>query len=95
MKHAVIVGHPDPHSFTMSLARSYADTVSALRQTCTTHDLYRIDFDPRLKLPEMPNRVQWAPAADVHAERQLIYDADVFAFIYPLWFNAPPAIIKG
>ena len=25
----------------------------------------------------------------------MLADVDVFAFIYPLWFNAPPAILKG
>ena len=29
------------------------------------------------------------------AEREQIADADVFAFVYPFWFNAPPAILKG
>ena len=28
-------------------------------------------------------------------ERALLADADVFAFVYPLWFNGPPAILKG
>jgi NAD(P)H dehydrogenase (quinone) len=29
------------------------------------------------------------------AERAAVADADVFVFVYPLWFNAPPAILKG
>ena len=28
-------------------------------------------------------------------ERARIEAADVYALIYPLWFNAPPAILKG
>jgi NAD(P)H dehydrogenase (quinone) len=95
MKHALIVGHPDPNSFTMAMAHRYAQTVSALGHSHVTRDLYRLDFDPRMKLSELADRPTWSPAPDAEAERQAIGDADVFAFFYPLWFNSPPAIIKG
>jgi NAD(P)H dehydrogenase (quinone) len=29
------------------------------------------------------------------AERALLKSCDVFAFVYPLWLNTPPAILKG
>ena len=32
---------------------------------------------------------------DSVALRALLADADVFALIYPLWLNSPPAILKG
>ncbi|MDZ4775691.1 MAG: NAD(P)H-dependent oxidoreductase [Alphaproteobacteria bacterium] len=95
MKHAIIVGHPDQTSFTMALAQTYGAAVSALGHEFLMRDLYRMDFDPRLKRTEMPGREGWTPAADVVAERQMLQDVDVFAFVYPLWFNAPPAIVKG
>lgn len=95
MKHAIIVGHPDPNSFTLAMAKTYAETVAALGHTHVTRDLYRLDFDPRLKLSELPDRPIWSVAPDAETERALIRDADVFAFIYPLWFNTPPAIVKG
>jgi NAD(P)H dehydrogenase (quinone) len=95
MKHAIIVGHPDSNSFTMAIARTYAATASSLGHSQVTRDLYRLEFDPCLRLSEMPDRPDWQTAPDVAAERQHIHDADVFAFIYPLWFNSPPAIVKG
>jgi NAD(P)H dehydrogenase (quinone) len=95
MKHAIIVGHPDPHSFTLAMAQTYATTISRLGHSHVMRDLYRLDFDPRLKLSELPDRPIWEAAPDAEAERKLIRDADVFAFIYPLWFNSPPAIVKG
>jgi NAD(P)H dehydrogenase (quinone) len=52
-------------------------------------------FDPLLKASERPDAPSHAPGADVAAERALLDDADVFAFVYPLWFNAPPAMLKG
>jgi NAD(P)H dehydrogenase (quinone) len=95
MKHAIIVGHPDPNSFTIAMAGAYAAAVATLGHSCIVRDLYRLEFEPRLKLSEMPTRPAWAPAPDVEAERQALKDADVFAFIYPFWFNSPPAIVKG
>lgn len=95
MKHALIVGHPDLDSFTMRMAGAYAASVEALGHTHVTRDLYRLDFEPRLQRSELPHRLNSAPAPDVVAERALLRDADVFAFIYPLWFNSPPAIVKG
>jgi len=95
MKHALIVGHPDPESLTMAMVARYAQTVTALGHAHIVRDLYRMDFDPRLKLTEMPDRPIWSTSPDAAAERELLKDVDVFAFIYPLWFNSPPAIVKG
>jgi NAD(P)H dehydrogenase (quinone) len=95
LKHAVIVGHPDPGSFTQSMVKRYEACMSAHGHEVVIRDLYKLDFDPRLGLAEMPDRPNWSPAPDVMVERKLLEDADVFAFIYPLWFNSPPAIIKG
>jgi NAD(P)H dehydrogenase (quinone) len=79
----------------MAMAETYAAAVSRLGHTSITRDLYRLDFDPKLKISELPDRPIWSTAPDAEAERAHICDADVFAFIYPLWFNSPPAIIKG
>lgn len=94
MKHAVIVGHPRLESFTMAVAQAYCETVRARGGEVVLRDLYRLDFDPRLQATEMPGE-GLAPAAEVRAERAAIGDAEVFCFVYPLWFYGPPAIIKG
>lgn len=95
MKHAVIVGHPDPGSFNLTIARHYCESVQAKGQQAILRDLYRIGFDPVLKNEELPAPGKARAAEDVRKERSVIGDADVFTFVYPLWFNAPPAMIKG
>ena len=95
MKHAVIVGHPDPASFTMAMAKRYADCLTARGHEIILRDLYDMKFEPRLGLAEMPSRQDWAPGSDIVDERLVLAGVDVFAFIYPLWFNSPPAIVKG
>jgi len=95
MKHALIVAHPKERSLAMAMARRYADTAERLGHKVVIRDLYRMGFDPVLKASELPSGARVTPAPDVIDERQLLGDADVFAFFYPLWFNAPPAILKG
>lgn len=95
MKHAVIVAHPNARSLSMAIADRYAQAVGRLGHTASIRDLYRMDFDPRLKASELPGAPGFGPAPDVAAEREAIGDADVFVLVYPFWFNAPPAMIKG
>lgn len=95
MKHALIVAHPNPGSFNLAMARAYETAVQAQGDVVVLRDLYRLNFDPRLAAGEIPSPGGFAPGADVLAERAQIGDADVFAFVYPLWFNAPPAMLKG
>jgi NAD(P)H dehydrogenase (quinone) len=95
MKHAVIVAHPNPHSLNAAIARTYAEAVQALGHEAVVRDLYRMDFDPRLKAEEIAGPQAPQFGSDVLAERKVLADRDVFCFVYPLWFNAPPAMLKG
>jgi NAD(P)H dehydrogenase (quinone) len=94
-KHAIIVAHPNAQSFNMSVATHYRESVEKLGCKTVTRDLYRSNFQPALHDGEIPRPAGFAPEADIVAERALIADAGVFAFIYPLWFNVPPAILVG
>jgi NAD(P)H dehydrogenase (quinone) len=95
MKHAIIVAHPNADSFSLTMARAHQSAAERLGAVTILRDLYRINFDPRLSDAEIPRPSGFAPAEDVKVERSLIGDADVFVFVYPLWFNAPPAMLKG
>lgn len=94
-RHAVIVAHPAADSFTMAVARAYCDAVSAHGQAVVLRDLYRLGFDPVLKAAERPSGGAFTPAADVAAELEQLSGSDIFVLIYPIWFGAPPAMIKG
>ena len=95
MKHAVILAHPDPKSLNAAIARTYAEAVRGLGDEVVERDLYAMRFDPCLKAAEIPGPKPPRFRADVVRERVQLEDVDVFAFVYPLWFNAPPAILKG
>jgi NAD(P)H dehydrogenase (quinone) len=95
MRHVVVLAHPDAGSFNAAVAGAYAAAVQAASHEATLRDLYRLGFDPRLRASELPWRGDFAPGADVLVERAAIEPADVVVFVYPLWFNAPPAMLKG
>jgi NAD(P)H dehydrogenase (quinone) len=95
MQHAVIFCHPRANSFTASVADAYARAAAALGQKVVKRDLYGMGFDPCLKAGEMPLSTDFTPGGDVIKERAILADCDVFALVYPLWLNAPPAMLKG
>ncbi|MGC8533965.1 MAG: NAD(P)H-dependent oxidoreductase [Rhizomicrobium sp.] len=95
MKIALIAAHPDPESFTLSVARTVREAASARGHSVELRDLYAMDFEPRLKASEIVGRPGFGPAPDVSAERTRLADAGAFIFVYPFWINAAPAILKG
>jgi len=95
MRHVVVLAHPDPRSFNAAIANAYVGAVRAASHQAELRDLYRLGFDPRLQAQELPWHDGFAPGADAAAERAILAGADVIAFVYPLWFNAPPAMLKG
>ena len=95
MKHAVIVAHPSQNSFVMTIATAYRDAVAERKHDAILRDLYRADFDPRLREDELAWARDFRTHPDVAAERHVLGDVEVFALFYPLWLNAPPAMLKG
>ncbi len=92
---AVIVAHPRKRSFTVAMSEAFASAARAAGAEVIERDLYRLRFDPRLRADEMPDHLGAVVRPDVAREREAIAGADIFAFFYPLWFNATPAMMKG
>jgi NAD(P)H dehydrogenase (quinone) len=95
MKHAVIVAHPESQSLTCAAAHAYATAARSFGHEVVLRDLYRMHFDPCLRAGEIPKASGYACGHDVGVERALLDSVDVFSFVYPFWFNAPPAMLKG
>ncbi|RYD21902.1 MAG: NAD(P)H dehydrogenase [Lysobacteraceae bacterium] len=94
-RHAVILCHPDPHSFNHAVATAYCDAVRVAGQDVVIRDLYALAFDPVLKADERPTVESPVRCPDVTRELDLITGSDVFVLIYPIWFGSPPAMMKG
>lgn len=95
MKHAIILAHPARKSLNAAIAEAYGEALERLGHEVVVRDLYAMRFDPCLKAAEIPGSKAPKFRADVLRERELLAEVDVFALVYPFWFNAPPAILKG
>jgi len=95
MLHSVILAHPKADSFGAAVARAYMEAVEAIGHEADLRDLYRMGFDPCLKEDEIPAEAGFRARDDVTAERARLDLADVVVLVYPLWFNGPPAMLKG
>jgi putative NADPH-quinone reductase len=97
MRVLIVHSHPSPGSF----SRHLADTAeNALRQA--GHDVTVIHLDDEGFRPAMSaaERLAYetdAPILDPDVARHaaLIADCDALLFVYPTWWAAPPAIMKG
>ncbi|WP_166242274.1 NAD(P)H-dependent oxidoreductase [Paenibacillus turpanensis] len=88
----VIIGHPDPESYCAALARAYEEGAIESHAQVRTIDLASIQFDPNLKYGY---RQRTELEQDLKEAQELIRWADHLVFVYPTWWGAMPAILKG
>jgi putative NADPH-quinone reductase len=87
----VVLGHPDPLSYNQALFEAYLSGVGQ-RLEVETLQLGQLDFDPvlrhgyRQRMPEDPV---------ITRSQQLVAWADHLVLIYPCWWSATPALLKG
>ena len=94
-RHVIVVAHPNPNSFVATIAEAYRETVEACGQEAIVRDLYALKFDPVLKDSERPGPELYSAAPDVRAELDVVAGCEALVLVYPIWFGAPPAILKG
>lgn len=88
----IIQGHPDSESFCSALSGAYREGASGNQAHIRELDLSRIEFNPNLK-HGYRQRTELEPVL-VEAQ-ELIRWADHLVFVYPTWWGAMPAILKG
>jgi len=93
--HLVILCHPRHDSFNAAVARRYCAAVEQGGQEAILRDLYDIRFDPLLRSEELPGTAAFFQSPHVAYELDMLARADVIVMIYPIWFGAPPAMLKG
>ena len=88
----VVLGHPDSESFCAALARSYAEGAMASGAEVTSIDISGLKFDPVL---HKGYRVIQELEPDLVMVQEKIKGADHIVFVYPTWWGAMPALLKG
>jgi putative NADPH-quinone reductase len=96
----VISAHPSPDSFIGTLREEVLAEISQLGHDVRHHDLYAEEFNPVFSSYERLNHV-----ADIHEKLRQLPDlkphvediqwAQALVLVYPTWWSAQPAILKG
>lgn len=104
----VVVVHPEPTSFTCAWAKASIDAARGLGHDVLVSDLYAQGFDPAergehygigagfdpLKAQEQAAASGTLPSG-ISEEVDKVEAADLVIFHFPIWWFAPPAMLKG
>jgi len=107
----IVHAHPEPQSFNAALTRAAADALRDTGHKVTVSDLYADHFDPVAGRHDFlqaanPDRFHYQSeqahaaasrsfAPDIAREQTRLLSADLLVLQFPLWWGAPPAILKG
>jgi putative NADPH-quinone reductase len=92
MRTLIILGHPDRKSFSAALCDAYEKGAQEKGGDVERINLCDLKFDPILRYGY--NRVQKLEPDLIEAQR-LIKWANHIVFVFPIWWSAPPALLKG
>ncbi|WP_095145118.1 MULTISPECIES: NAD(P)H-dependent oxidoreductase [unclassified Pseudomonas] len=88
----VILGHPSSNSFCGALADRYAQAANSAGHEVRELRLGALSFDPILR--EGYQQVQPLEADLLKAQADITW-AEHLTFVYPIWWGAIPALLKG
>jgi NAD(P)H dehydrogenase (quinone) len=88
----VVLGHPNDESLCSSLAKSYIEGARASGNEIQFIALGQLAFDPVLRGGYASTQVL---EPDLEAIQAAITWAQHLVFVYPIWWGAMPALLKG
>jgi len=95
----IVFAHPTHDSFTGCLLDAFTQGLAESGHTFTVSDLYAMRFNPLLDVNQYWRETNYDTAipvpADVADEQAKLDAAEVWAFVYPVWWTDCPAILKG
>lgn len=94
----IVISHPNPKSLTHAVAARVAEGVATADSSHSAEiaDLAAERFDPRFTTADLSVLLrERAPTADVAAEQARISRADALVLVYPIYWWAMPAQLKG
>ena len=107
----VLLAHPSRQSFNAAWAEASVRALRDMGDTVIVSDLYAMGFDPAERAAHYPPDVVGAPydvlktqqaasetdslPKDIRAEIDKVRQADRIILHFPLWWFAPPAMVKG
>lgn len=96
MKTVIIYAHPYDKSFNHAILAKVEQILTARKEEFSVIDLYHDNFNPAYDAHEL-SLFRTGKTSDPLIEKyqKLLKDAKHLIFIFPVWWNDTPAIIKG
>jgi putative NADPH-quinone reductase len=92
----IVHAHPSPTGFAAAACREVAAALASRGHEVEVCDLYARAFDPVLPRETLARYLD-APAnrGGVEAYVESLLAAEALVFVFPVWHDGPPAILKG
>lgn len=111
MKAHIVFAHPNLQSYNGQLRNTAIQTLEALGWSVSVSDLYQMKFKAAadvddfaalyntdffdLQSEQQAANLKQTFSADIQREQQLLSEADLIIFQFPLWWYSMPALLKG
>lgn len=95
MNQLIVIAHPSKKSLSYQIKERLSNKYVKSGDQVKIRDLYEMNFYPVLTSDELKYLKEGKTCPDISVEQAYIEWADQITFIYPLWWNAFPAILKG
>ncbi|MBI4935995.1 MAG: NAD(P)H-dependent oxidoreductase [Actinobacteria bacterium] len=97
MQVLVVLAHPNEDSFSHALAHRACEALRAAGHGVNLLDLYALGFRAAMSADEREAYHSDEPMLDpmVAEHAALVQAADALVLVYPTWWSAQPAILKG
>ncbi len=95
MQYLIIYTHPNPASFNHAILETISGELKKKKKEFKVRDLYKIGFNPALSTKDLLAIQNGAVPTDIKKEQDYISKADTLIFIFPIWWSAMPAMLKG
>ncbi len=94
MKSLIIYCHPNPQSFNHAVLETVSRELQP-KGEIRVKDLYQMNWNPVLGPSDFEKLFSGQANPDVAQEQNDIRWADLLVFIFPIWWNDRPALLKG
>ena len=95
MNHLIIIAHPRKESLNYLIKNRLVEKLEQEGNQVKVRDLYEMQFRPILEFDEIKYNKDGKICPDILVEQNYISWAEHSTVIYPLWWNAFPAVLKG